>query len=386
MEIKKTMKEKFFHNFVITTFVALYLIVSLISTIHVIAFFELSNPYWLAVSLAIAFEIGAAASLSSIIVLDKVDKKLVWFLFILLTAMQAMGNTFYAFTHLEDYMNWVNLFGLNEMAALEQKRILSIVSGAILPIVALGFIKSLVDYMKPPGDGTIIDEIPVKTEEHPEEHPVDLVFEKVEEIEKSDVEKVIENPIIEKDLASEFKIPMSEDSNDDENVKLFKDQFNRETLIPESKGEVKESIEDIVKEIEEEIKTESIEIKPEAKKKAPEKKIKAKPVQNTDFEKELDALKQELEKEKGKTKFEKELEHIRGEVKSEKEKNQALKVKREEDELAKKTEQDNDIKTEAKKTKKIKENISKGLGKTKKVKELIVKPMVKRNPNPTRPL
>jgi hypothetical protein len=30
-----------------------------------------------------------------------------------------------------------------------QKRILSIVSGAILPIVALGFIKSLVDYIRP---------------------------------------------------------------------------------------------------------------------------------------------------------------------------------------------------------------------------------------------
>ena len=35
------------------------------------------------------------------------------------------------------------------MKVIFQKRILSIVSGAILPIVALGFIKSLVDYIKP---------------------------------------------------------------------------------------------------------------------------------------------------------------------------------------------------------------------------------------------
>jgi hypothetical protein len=65
----------------------------------VIDFFRLSNPNWLAVSLAIAFELGAAASLASLIALDKMNKALIWFLFILLTAMQMMGNTYYAFTH-----------------------------------------------------------------------------------------------------------------------------------------------------------------------------------------------------------------------------------------------------------------------------------------------
>jgi hypothetical protein len=123
--------------------------VSVISTIHVIDFFKLSNPTWLAVSLAIAFEVGAAASLASLIALNKMNKTLVWFLFFLLTAMQAMGNTYYAFVNLEDYTAWSELFGINEEEEIFQKRILSIVSGAILPIVALGFIKSLVDYIRP---------------------------------------------------------------------------------------------------------------------------------------------------------------------------------------------------------------------------------------------
>jgi hypothetical protein len=123
--------------------------VSLISTIHVIDFFELSNASWLAITLAIAFEIGAAASLASLIVLDKMNKWIVWLLFFTLTFMQAMGNTDFAFTHLHDYQGWIELFGLNEEEPLYQKRILSIVSGAILPLVALGFIKSLVDYIKP---------------------------------------------------------------------------------------------------------------------------------------------------------------------------------------------------------------------------------------------
>ena len=142
-------KDKLVSRFIIGTFVSLYLMVSVISTIHVIDFFKLSNPTWLAVSLAIAFEVGAAASLASLIALNKMNKTLVWILFFLLTAMQAMGNTYYAFVNLEDYKAWSELFGLIEEEEIFQKRILSIVSGAILPIVALGFIKSLVDYIRP---------------------------------------------------------------------------------------------------------------------------------------------------------------------------------------------------------------------------------------------
>ena len=70
------MNSKGIRTFIISTFISLYLIVSVISTIHVIDFFSLSNPKWLAVSLAIAFEIGAAASLASLIVLDRLNRGL----------------------------------------------------------------------------------------------------------------------------------------------------------------------------------------------------------------------------------------------------------------------------------------------------------------------
>ena len=147
--MKGTAKNKWVHGFVIATFVSLYFMVSIISTIHVIDFFEISNPTWLAISLAVAFEVGAAASLAAIVILEKTSRFMVWSLFIILTLMQAMGNTYYAFMNLEDYMGWIELFGLVEAEPIVQKRILSIVSGAILPIVALGFIKSLVDYIRP---------------------------------------------------------------------------------------------------------------------------------------------------------------------------------------------------------------------------------------------
>lgn len=145
-------QNKLVKRFIITTFVALYTLVSVISTIHVIDFFELSNPYWLAVSLAIGFELGAAASLASLVILDKMNKGLVWALFITITLMQMQGNMYYAFTNLEDFQSWSELFNLIEEDLIYQKRILAFVSGAILPLVALGFIKSLVDYIKPEED------------------------------------------------------------------------------------------------------------------------------------------------------------------------------------------------------------------------------------------
>ena len=143
------MREKLVKYFIISTFIGLYFSVSLISTIHVVEFFELTNPRWLAISLAVAFELGAAASLASIIALDKMNQALVWALFITLTLMQSMGNSYWAYSHAQDFSSWSELFGLSEEDLIYQKRILSLISGAILPLVALGFIKSLVDYIRP---------------------------------------------------------------------------------------------------------------------------------------------------------------------------------------------------------------------------------------------
>ena len=152
------MKNKLVSGFIIGTFVMLYVLVSLISTIHVIDFFELSNPRSMAIALAVAFEIGAAASLASLITLDKMNKTLVWALFIAITAMQMQGNMYYAFMNLESYETWAELFNLIEEEPLFQKRVLAFVSGAILPLVALGFIKSLVDYIKPDEEVKEIEE------------------------------------------------------------------------------------------------------------------------------------------------------------------------------------------------------------------------------------
>lgn len=178
----KSTKSKAVNGFIIGTFVSLYLTVSIISTIHVVEFFRLSNPEWLAISLAIGFELGAAASLAALITLEKMNKTMVWALFIIITGMQMQGNMYYAYTHIKDYQGWVELFNLIEWEPIAQKRLLAGVSGAILPIVALGFIKSLVDYIKPEDEvtPTYIRNLDVEAEEVGVEDQVDSMRKVVE--------------------------------------------------------------------------------------------------------------------------------------------------------------------------------------------------------------
>jgi hypothetical protein len=181
----KSTKNKTVNTFIIGTFVSLYLTVSIISTIHVIDFFRLSNPEWLAISLAIGFELGAAACLAALITLDKMNKTMVWALFIVITLMQMQGNMYYAYTYIKDYQGWVELFNLVEWEPIAQKRLLAGVSGAILPLVALGFIKSLVDYIKPDDEVAPIrvEDLDVIAEEI--NHPRPNIEEEVESIESA---------------------------------------------------------------------------------------------------------------------------------------------------------------------------------------------------------
>lgn len=226
---------------VISIFVFLYVLVSCISTIHVIDFFRLSNPEWLAITLAIAFEIGAAASLAAIIILDKTSKSLVWMLFILITIMQMMGNMYYAYTHLTNYTGWSELFGMVEEEPMFQKRILSIVSGAILPIVALGFIKSLVDYIRP----STVDEIR-------DEYEAKKAIE--DEIAREAIADFV--PTNEEDLVEIEKIK-SEIANIESNENISEKEKSRKTEQKIAKAiaknpELKKQIEEKIREIDEE--------------------------------------------------------------------------------------------------------------------------------------
>jgi hypothetical protein len=207
----KSTKSKIVNRFIIGTFVSLYLLVSIISTIHVVDFFRLSNPEWLAISLAIGFELGAAASLAALITLDKMNKTMVWALFIVITLMQMQGNMYYAYTYIENYQGWVELFNIVEWEPIAQKRLLAGVSGAILPLVALGFIKSLVDYIKPEDDiePTRVEDLDVIHEEVESMRKVvdsyDSLQDEMDEWERASLEDFVDEEDLIEDMTERTK-------------------------------------------------------------------------------------------------------------------------------------------------------------------------------------
>ena len=73
-------------------FSILYLAVGFVSVYHAINFFSISNDQWLAVVLAIAFEIGQAAVLFSLLVNKEKKKIMPWILMGTLTLVQVLGN------------------------------------------------------------------------------------------------------------------------------------------------------------------------------------------------------------------------------------------------------------------------------------------------------
>jgi len=227
---------------IISIFVGLYAMVSIISTIHVIDFFRLSNPNWLAVTLAIAFEVGAAASLAAIVILDKTSRGLVWALFITITLMQMMGNMYFAYTHLTDYKNWSELFGLIEEEPIFQKRILSLVSGAILPLVALGFIKSLVDYIRP----SKLEEIKAIHDER-EAIQTEIAKEVIEDFVPSEEASAEEIAAIE-EVKQEVQ-EIQDDSSLSEKEKVRKTEEKIAKVIAKN-PEIKKQIEDKIREFE----------------------------------------------------------------------------------------------------------------------------------------
>ena len=211
------MKNKIVHYFIIGIFCSLYLLVATISMINSVAFFDLSHNGIMSWVLAVGFELGAAASLGAIIILDKTHKTMVWTLFLLLTGFQMMANSFHAFINLENYMPWIELFGLEEAEPIFQKRILSIVSGAVLPIVALGFIKSLVDYIRP--------DQPTKelTETLPVEQPTELPSEPqiVKEVQPEHKAEPVQPPRVERKEVSQANVTQDSLPVIDANAKIM---------------------------------------------------------------------------------------------------------------------------------------------------------------------
>ena len=132
-------------------FSILYLAVGFVSVYHSISFFSISNDKWLAIILACAFEIGQAAVLFSL--LTNPNKKIMpWVLMCVLTLVQIFGNIFSSYqwmminsTEQIKYFTDSVLFFLQDPDPKVNQVMISYITGAILPIVALCMTSMIVD-------------------------------------------------------------------------------------------------------------------------------------------------------------------------------------------------------------------------------------------------
>ena len=129
----------------ISTFLVLYACVGFVSTLHSITFFQLANNLGLAILLGLTYEVGQASVLFSILMTKNKDKFLPWALMFLLTALQVTANVYASFKFMSssgstDWTYWQKsiLFGVQASSPEMYQVIISWISGALLPVVALG--------------------------------------------------------------------------------------------------------------------------------------------------------------------------------------------------------------------------------------------------------
>ena len=208
----------------IILFIILYIFVALVSGIHGFAFFGLANTSLLAILLALAFEIGQAAVLFSILTDPGQRKKVMpWILMSILTLVQIMGNVYnsykYLITNAGENLRFFKepIFVWTQLPDTEANVILSYIQGAILPIVALlltAMVSSFlakkdteeeIEYIEEepieeePEDEIILEdekqgeEPEVKEESHPIPEDDDYKEEKEEKFDDSHVQEILKN-------------------------------------------------------------------------------------------------------------------------------------------------------------------------------------------------
>lgn len=170
------MQNKLYKKLIIGAFLTVPIFSSLISTIHAIDLFALGNMYWMAICLALVFELGQLSSLLTLAILDKINKFMVWSIFIVLAVMQILGNVYYTFDFISQKLvvepAWLTsaLELMNKIASspidpITGKFILALVIGIPIPLISIAFLKSLVDYINV-NDLSFQNEKPITLENH----------------------------------------------------------------------------------------------------------------------------------------------------------------------------------------------------------------------------
>jgi hypothetical protein len=127
------------------------LVISIISMIHSVTFFELTNSLLLSWSLAAAFEFASISALFALTALSKINRNTIWILFGAIVLIQMIGNMYHSIINLN--LSNPDLIKLFQVLSISTEnlpwafRILAFLQGGILPIISLSFVKATVEYL-----------------------------------------------------------------------------------------------------------------------------------------------------------------------------------------------------------------------------------------------
>lgn len=130
-------------------------LVAAISISHVVSWYSLANPIGWAIYLSIAIEIAAMSAIAATSV--KVKGFSVWFVFIIVTLIQLIGNIFFSFSEInvnsKSFKDWSELispviesFGSDTSDLVAQKRFLAFLEGGLLPLISLTCLHFFIKY------------------------------------------------------------------------------------------------------------------------------------------------------------------------------------------------------------------------------------------------
>ena len=126
--------------------------VAIISISHVVSWYNLANPINWAIYLSIAVEIAALSSIAASSV--RVKGFSVWFVFIIVTLIQFIGNIYFSYTDInsKEFKDWAELTLpiVSSFSDVEdivsQRRLLAVLEGGLLPLISLTCLHFFIKY------------------------------------------------------------------------------------------------------------------------------------------------------------------------------------------------------------------------------------------------
>jgi hypothetical protein len=140
---KELTKDQLLYGGFIVTFTILYGATAFVSWYHAITFFNIANAAWLSVILSFVAEIGQASALFSLLLTDNKKEWLTWFVMVILTMLQVIGNVDSSYAWIIAHGAGVDAFRKSILFWVQTentdtfKIIIAWITGALLPVIAL---------------------------------------------------------------------------------------------------------------------------------------------------------------------------------------------------------------------------------------------------------